>query len=232
MLSGSVAYWVTGDVATTIAIAVVVGLLSLPFAFLARELVFLTGTVSGDRAEKVYEWVQSVAGILNMGGVNLFYTVRERMGSLQVAGFGGIDQHEQARAIALLYKAAWLGYPIAEKGKQSILLAIPGLIMERLAMLVARERGKSLVKLRSISDVKLVYRLVKALASAHMGDRLLGAYTAYKILPRLLLEGLVRLEMDSRELELLESKLPFEPPWVKYRLREQLRRELDLLVKE
>jgi hypothetical protein len=221
-------YLVSSDVGLSAALALIVGLLVFPLAFVAREFILLAREVDQDRAGKVYEWLTLIATRLGVGGVQLAYTVRTNLGGIQIVSLGSQAVHGQARITALLHRAAWYGLPVAEQASGGIVIVVPGLLMEKLTSMIISSGKKLFVIVTGIMELKLVYSLIRAICRAVVGSRLLAAYMATKMLSKLTAEGLIALAMPLEALEKAEKLLPFEDPITRFLVRRQLRLELAL----
>ncbi len=224
----SVVYLASSDAGLAAAVAIVVGLLVFPLAFVARELAYLARDVDQSGASRVYEWVAGVASRLGVKGVQLAYTVRTGVGGIQVVSLGGTADPAGSRITAMLHRAAWHGAPVAEYSGGRLLLVVPGLVMERLTSLAVREGKKVSMLVTSVADMKLVYSVLKSIARAITGSKPLAAYIASKLVPRLVTEGMIALAASPRTLERLEKLMPFEDPITRFRVRRQLRLEQRL----
>jgi hypothetical protein len=94
--------------------------------------------------------------------------------------------------------------------------------MEILAPSSGFGRQGPYIEVASEGMLRTVYKLVREIVAAlqQNASRLLVAYTATKLMGKLVLKGMLRLR--GRAVEAFDNIIPAEPPWVKARVLRQL----------
>ncbi len=223
------------ETASAVIGGIVVGIIVLPFLFMARELAVFRSRreLRPDEAGMVAEWIREAGIAVGVHSpITVLYTFRKGLG-LQVMQLGSAEREEaQLGLIQLLHRAAWSAMPAAAKTKKgSILVAVPARVMETLHQLMGRGRQGVYMRLERPGHVRLAYNIVKELARAgnQGASGVYAAYLATKALARMLMKGwIVIAEPDLAEK--LDSLIPPEPWWVRRRVQQQLSEESSLTI--
>ena len=224
------------DWSSAIVAGIVVGIVILPFLFMAREFAVFRSRreLKPDEAGVVAEWIREAgyaAGVRSP--ITVLYTFRKGLG-LQVVQLGAAEREEaQLGLLQLLHRAAWSAMPAAARTKRgSILVAVPGRVMETLHQLMGRGRQGVYMRVETPGHVRLAYNIVKELVRA--GNQGAGgvyaAYVATKALARMLMKGWIVLGEPSLAEE-IDRIVPPEPWWVRRRVKQQLAEEASLAIR-
>jgi len=214
--------------------AFIAGLFSLPLMLLARELALFRArrVLEPGEAGVVAEWISAAGAAVGARDVSVLYTYRRGAG-IQVVQLGSSVSQEEAQAglFTLLHRAAWSALPAASVTRRGkLLVAVPARIMETLHGLTQRGRSGPYLELRGAGHVRLVYGLLRELAGAvnRGAGRVYTSYLATKAFTRMLLSGRIRLSPGLAQA--LDTLVPWEPWWVRRRVRRQLEEEARLVV--
>ena len=214
--------------------AVIAGLFSLPLLLVAREMTLFRARkiLEPGEAGLVADWIAAASSAVGAKDVSVLYTYRRGAG-IQVVQLGSSVSQEEAQAglFALLHRAAWSALPAASLTRRGkLLVAVPARIMETLYSLTGRGRDGPYLELRRTSHVRLVYGVLREIAGAvnKGAGRAYTAYLATKAFARMLLTGRVRLAPDIAAK--LDTLVPWEPWWIKRRIKRQLEEEASLAV--
>ncbi len=222
-------YAASGDAGLAVAAGVLTLVIIAPVLLVMREIFFLSGSrrlQPGD-VHAVLEWVEQAARLAGIDRVALLYAVR-RSAELQLVYVSttniALAPGEEYGLAATLHRAAWQGRPVGLERNGVVFLALPTLILEKLLAMLQKRRGRPVLRVSSLQEARLAYTLVRELLQAGRGLRGVQlAYSSYKLFTRLLLEGL--LAVDWSVIDQLERVMPFERPWVRKRVLEQVRLE-------
>jgi len=215
------AYVLSASPTLSLALAVMSSIIAIPLILAARSLILFRGEVGVRDAEKVYKWLESIAReVESREAIVLVYPVRSA-GGLQLVQLGHVIQSSKP-PIYLLHYVAWYGEPCAAKTRSVIYVIFPTSVLARFAEKIKREFKGFAMYVDTVSDVKVVYKLVRNLVETALNvKRPIAAYISSKILVRLMLKGSIK--VDSSVIE--KVKLPFEPPWISIKVRKQLAQE-------
>jgi len=215
------AYVLSASLTLSLALAVISSIMAVPLILAARSLVLFRGEVGVRDAEKVYKWLEAVVReVKSKEAIVLVYPVRSG-GGLQLVQLGHIIQSSKP-PIYLLHYAAWYGEPCVAKSKSVIYVIFPTSVLVKFAEKIKKELKGFVMYVNTVSDVKVLYKLVRNLVEATLSvKRPVAAYISSKIFVRLMLKGSIK--VDDSVID--KVKLPFEPPWISVRVRKQLAQE-------
>jgi len=215
------AYVLSASLTLSLALAVISSIMAVPLILAARSLVLFRGEVGVRDAEKVYKWLEAVVReVKSKEAIVLVYPIRSG-GGLQLVQLGHIIQSSKP-PIYLLHYAAWYGEPCVAKSKSVIYVIFPTSVLVKFAEKIKKELKGFVMYVNTVSDVKVLYKLVRNLVEATLSvKRPVAAYISSKIFVRLMLKGSIK--VDDNVID--KVKLPFEPPWISVRVRKQLAQE-------
>jgi len=214
-------YGVSASPALSLALAAISSIMAVPLILAIRSLILFKGDVDVKDAEKVYKWLEIVVReVRSKEAIVLVYPVRSA-GGLQLVQLGHVISSSKP-PIYLLHYAAWYGEPYAAKSKSVIYVVFPTSVLLRFSEKIKRELKGFVMYADTLSDVKIVYKLVRNLVETALNvKRPIAAYISSKIFVKLILKGSIRVDDNIIE----KVKLPFEPPWISVRVRKQFARE-------
>lgn len=214
-------YNMSASPALSLALATISSIIAVPLILTIRSLILFKGEVGVKDAEKVYKWLETVVHeVKSKEAIVLVYPVRSTAG-LQLVQLGHVLSSSKP-PIYLLHYAAWYGEPCAAKSKSVIYVIFPTSVLLRFAEKIKRELKGFVMYADTLSDVKIVYKLVRNLVETTLNvKRPIAAYMSSKIFVKLMLKGSIRVDDSIIE----KVKLPFEPPWISVKVRKQLAQE-------
>lgn len=231
---GGLVYAASESLSAALFVALIAGLFSLPLMLIARELALFRArrVLEPREAGVVAEWIAAAGAAVGAGEVSVLYTYRRGAG-IHVVQLGSAVSQEEAQAglLSLLHRAAWSALPAASVTRRGkLLVAVPARIMELLYAISGRGREGPYLELRGVGHVRLVYGLLRELAGAvnKGAGRVYTAYLATKAFTRMMLSGRIRLSPEL--VERVDTLVPWEPWWVRRRVRRQLEEEAGLVV--
>jgi len=231
---GLLVYLASSSVGAAVFAAFIAGLFSLPLMLIARELALFRArrVLEPREAGVVAEWIAAAGAAVGAGEVSVLYTYRRGAG-IQVVQLGSAVSQEEAQAglLSLLHRAAWSALPAASVTRRGkLLVAVPARIMEMLYGLSGRGRDGPYLELSKSSHVRLVYGVLRELAGAanRGAGRVYTSYLATKAFTKMMLSGRIRLSPGMAGH--VDTLVPWEPWWVRRRVRRQLEEEARLVV--
>lgn len=231
--TATVLYLMGTDTTLILLISFIVGVTALPLFLIAREIILFgsKNSLSYEQVETVAEWIRELGLLLGYRNVVVLYAFRKGL-SLHVIQLGDISEEEaQAGLPHLIYRTIWSSVPAVRLSvKRSIIVVVPARIMETLYSLVEKSRRGIYLRATSVDHIKLVYRLLKEMiiAAYQKAGRVYVAYMATKALTDAIIKGLIRFS-DTLIAEIDEA-IPFEPYWVKARVKAQLAEESTYII--
>ncbi len=227
---GGLVYAATHDPAAGVVSAILIAIIVAPILIAMREFTLLSGSrnLSPEDVHPLLDWLVYAA---RLGGckssIAILYAVR-RAAEIQLVYVSSsniaLGAGEEYGLAASIHRAAWQGRPVALERSGVVFLAIPTLLLERLVSMIEKRKAIPILRVRSISDAKLVYSMLRELMAASRGLKGVQlAYHSYKLFTRLVLEG--RLAIDWSIAEKLERLMPFEHFWVKSKVVRQVEEE-------